>query len=514
MKYPIGIQTFSEIIEQDYVYVDKTALIHQLITQGKWYFLSRPRRFGKSVLVSTLAALFCGKKSLFDELLISTTDYPFVQHPVIKLEFTKAKILNATSFEAFISEQVMTLADQHQIPLTSERFERQFDQLITGLHVQTGQKVVLLVDEYDKPLLNTLETDQLAEVKTSMNAFYGVVKALDEHLHFIFITGVSKFSKVSVFSGMNNLEDISMRKDYCALCGYTQQEVEEYFEQALKSLAATEGKESVTVKDEVKKWYNGYRFHRNGATVYNPHSILSLCKNQEFDNFWFQSATPTFLIERLKARQYLLSELDHLYISPEGLNASEPENTSIQSLFVQTGYLTISSWTGTLYQLDFPNREVRDSFYKSIVEHYAYVEKGIGPIYIEQLVKGFKNKDLENVFATLELFFANIPYDITIDQEKYYQSIFFAIFKLLGFLIEAEVRTNKGRIDCVVQTETFIYVLEFKLQGTQDEALQQIKDKQYPQKYQGCGKEIILLGVEFDRQERNIGAWVEERLFC
>ncbi|MCI5145721.1 MAG: AAA family ATPase [Candidatus Electrothrix sp. AR3] len=507
MKYPIGIQTFSEIIEQDYVYVDKTALIHQLITQGKWYFLSRPRRFGKSVVVSTLQALFRGKKSLFNDLLISKTEYTFAQHPVIKLEFTKAKILNATSFEAFISEQVTTLANQHQIPLTSDRFERQFDQLVTGLHGQTGQKVVLLVDEYDKPLLNTLETDQLADVKTSMNAFYGVVKALDEHLRFIFITGVSKFSKVSVFSGMNNLDDISMSKDYCALCGYTQQELEKYFNQALTSLAVAEKKEPATVKDEVKQWYNGYRFHRNGTTVYNPHSILSLCKKQEFDNFWFQSATPTFLIERLKARQYLLSELDNLYISPEGLNASEPENTSIQSLFVQTGYLTITSWTGTLYQLDFPNREVRDSFYKSIVEHYAYVEKGIGPIYIEQLVKGFKNKDLDQVFATLKLFFANIPYDITIDQEKYYQSIFFAIFKLLGFLIEAEVRTNKGRIDCVVQTETFIYVLEFKLHGTQDEALQQIKDKEYAQKYQGCGKEVILLGVEFKRQERNIGAW-------
>ncbi|MDU9051142.1 MAG: ATP-binding protein [Candidatus Electrothrix sp. Rat3] len=512
MKYPIGIQTFSEIIEQDYVYVDKTALIHQLITQGKWYFLSRPRRFGKSVLVSTLAALFRGEKNLFENLLIRTTDYPFAQHPVIKLEFTKAKILNATSFEAFISEQVTTLAAQHQIPLTSEHFERQFDQLVTGLHGLTGQKVVLLVDEYDKPLLNTLETDQLADVKTSMNAFYGVVKALDEHLRFIFITGVSKFSKVSVFSGMNNLDDISMRKDYCALCGYTQQELENYFEQALTSLAATEKKDLETVKAEVKQWYNGYRFHRSGTTVYNPHSILSLCKNQEFDNFWFQSATPTFLIERLKAKQYLLSDLENVYLSPEGLNASEPENTSIQSLFVQTGYLTITSWTGTLYQLDFPNREVRDSFYKSIVEHYAYVEKGIGPIYIEQLVKGFKDKNIEHVFATLKLFFANIPYEITIDLEKYYQSIFFAIFKLLGFLIEAEVRTNKGRIDCVVQTETLIYVLEFKLQGTQDEALQQIKDKQYAQKYQGCGKEVILLGVAFDRQERNIGAWVEESL--
>jgi len=512
MKYPLGVQTFSKLIRQNYVYVDKTALIYTLVEEGEWYFLSRPRRFGKSVLVSTLEALFRGKKALFENLSISSTGYAFDEHPVIKLEFTRAKILNATTFEAFISEQVITLAEQHQIALTTEHFERQFDQLVTGLHRQTGKKVVLLVDEYDKPLLNTLETDQLADVKTSMNAFYGVVKALDEHLRFVFITGVSKFSKVSVFSGMNNLEDISMRKEYSALCGYTQEELDSYFKEALTTLATTEQKNPATIRNKVKQWYNGYRFHRSGVTVYNPHSILSLCKNQEFDNFWFQSATPTFLIERLKARQYLLSELDNLYISPEGLNASEPEYTSIQSLFVQTGYLTISSWTGTLYQLDFPNQEVRDSFYKSIVEQYAYVEKGIGPIYIEQLVKAFNDKELEHVFATLKLFFANIPYDITIDQEKYYQSIFFATFKLLGFLIEAEVRTNKGRIDCVVQTESFIYVLEFKLHGTEDEALQQIKDKGYAQKYQGSGKKIILLGVAFDQQERNLGAWVEERL--
>ena len=433
MKYPIGIQTFSEIIEQDYVYVDKTALIHQLITQGKWYFLSRPRRFGKSVLVSTLEALFRGEKTLFETLFVSSTDYPFTQHPVIKLEFTKAKILNAISFEAFISEQVITLAEQHRIPITSDSFERQFDQLVSGLHGQTGQKVVLLVDEYDKPLLNTLESEQLADVKTSMNAFYGVVKALDEHLRFVFITGVSKFSKVSVFSGMNNLDDISMSKDYSTLCGYSQQELEKYFQQPLTSLAEAEHKEPAAVKEEVKQWYNGYRFHRNGTTVYNPHSILSLCKKQEFDNFWFQSATPTFLVERLKARQYLLSELDNLYISPEGLNAGEPEHTSIQSLFVQTGYLTISSWTGTLYQLDFPKQEVRDSFYKSIVEHYAYIEKGIGPIYIEQLVKGFKEKKLGDVFATLHLFFANIPYDINIEQEKYYQSIFLLFLSCWDF---------------------------------------------------------------------------------
>ncbi len=512
MKYPLGVQTFSKIIQQGYTYVDKTEIIHQLVNDGEWYFLSRPRRFGKSLLVSTLESLFLGEQDLFKGLDIADTNYAFEAHPVITLEFTKAEIENADSFRAFISEQAVELANEHNISLTTSRFERQFDQLVKGLHQQSGKKVVLLIDEYDKPILNTLETNELAGVKKVMNAFYAMVKSLDKHLRFIFITGVSKFSKVSVFSGMNNLTDLSLNKQYATLCGYTQQELEGYFGEALAALATQEGLSVDALKTKTKQWYNGYSFHRDAQRVYNPHSILSLLWNKEFDNFWFQSATPTFLIERLKAKQYPLSKLDNLRLAPAGLKASEPEKTSIEALFFQTGYLTIHSWTGTLYKLDFPNKEVRDSFFNEIVENYAYMDKGEGPIYIEDLCLALKNNDLDQAFAILTLFFSNIPYDVTIDHEKYYQSIFFTVFKLLGLMIDAEVKTNIGRIDCVIQTDTLVYIIEFKLQGTKEEALQQIKDKQYAQKYLGQGKPIVLLGVEFDKQKRNIGEWLEEPL--
>ncbi|PCK02993.1 MAG: AAA family ATPase [Alteromonadaceae bacterium] len=510
MKYPIGMQTFPEIINEGYVYIDKTALIHRLITQGKWYFLARPRRFGKSLLVSTLESLFKGQKACFEGLDILNTDYTFTAHPVIKLELTQADIVDADSFQRFISEQAQDLAEEHQITLTSTRFERQFKELITRLHKKTGKTVVLLIDEYDKPILNTLESDKLSKVKSALNAFYAMVKSLDQYLRFVFITGVSKFSKVSVFSGMNNLDDISLDSDYATLCGYTKKELTHYFDASINQLAHTLDIPQEDAYKQIEQWYNGYVFSENCEGVFNPFSILSLLKKRQFQNYWFLSATPTFLIERLKAKQYDLSQLDNLQIAPEGLSASEPENTSIQALLLQTGYLTIKSRSESLYQLDFPNKEVRDSFFKSIVEQYAYIEKGIGPIHIEALKNGFKHQDLALVFSTLTQFFANLPYDIAIQEERYYQSIFFAVFKLLGFLIEVEVSTNKGRIDCVVWTDNRIYIIEFKLNGTKEDALQQIKDKQYAQKYTGLGKHLSLLGVAFDQKERNIQDWIEE----
>jgi len=510
MKYPLGVQTFSKLILQNYVYVDKTALIQKLVDDGEWYFLSRPRRFGKSVLVSTLDALFRGKKTLFDGLAISHTDYAFDEHPVIKLEFTKAKILDATSFEAFISEQVTTLASEHQISLTSERFERQFDQLVSGLHRQTGKTVVLLIDEYDKPLLNTLETDQLTDVKVSMNAFYGMVKAMDEHLRFVFITGVSKFSKVSVFSGMNNLTDISTEQRYATLCGYTQQELEQNFNAVIENYAADMNLSPEALKLRIQQWYNGYCFHFKGSKVYNPYSILSFFRNGEFNNYWFQTATPTFLINRLKASEYDLSKIDTLHVGEGVFDAVEPENMGITPMLLQTGYLTIKHFNAPLYQLGFPNMEVELSFYNSLLADYSRVDVGTAQGYVVELRDALKNQQLKKWFASLKQFFAGIPYTITLKQEKYYQSLFFAVCRLLGEDIEAEVHTNQGRIDCVLQTQSHIYIVEFKLNGTKEEALQQIKDKHYAQKYQGLGKQIILLGVEFDQQTRNIGGWLEE----
>ncbi|PCK09602.1 MAG: AAA family ATPase [Alteromonadaceae bacterium] len=517
MKYPIGIQTFSEIIEEGYVYIDKTADIHQLISQGKWYFLSRPRRFGKSLLISTLEAIFQGRKALFEGLDIADTDYAFDAHPVVKLEFTKAEITNAESLRSFISEQAVSLAAVHQITLTATRYERQFDELITLLHQKTGKKVVLLIDEYDKPILNTLETGELAEVKNTTNAFYAVVKALDEHLRFVFVTGVSKFSKVSAFpeadsSGMNNLNDISMNQESATLCGYTQAELEHYLSAGLSDIAEAESQSIDVIKAKTKQWYNGYCLHPKGETVYNPHSILSLLRHQEFNNFWFQSATPTFLIHLLKRDQTDLSELERMEVGAAAFYAVEPEDLDVYAVLLQTGYLTIKHYDAPSYFLDFPNQEIKDSFFHSLAANYAGVRPSLTNIYAAKMHKALNKGDVSTFVDQLRIFLANVPYDITLKNEKYYQSLFFVICKLLAFTAEVEVSTNKGRIDCVIQTDNAIYVIEFKLQGTKEAALQQIKDKQYAQKYLGQNKRVVLLGVEFDHEQSNIGEWVEESI--
>lgn len=512
MKYPLGIQSFSNLIEDGYIYIDKTALLYQLIEQGKWFFLSRPRRFGKSLLLSTFEALFEGKKELFASLAISNTDYAFEKHPILKFEFSQTEIKNGTDFREYVAKVTEKVASEYDIKLTAERYDFKLIDLVRLLAQKQKASVVLLVDEYDKPILNTLESPELAEVKSAMNSFYAAIKSLDEYLKFVMITGVSKFAKVSVFSGMNNLNDISTDAAYATICGYTKQEMGKYFDRSVEQLASKEGVSKEETYNKISNWYNGYTFSEGAEGIYNPFSILSLFVKEKFQNYWFQTATPTFLIERLKAKQYPLSQLENLRVAPEGFDASEPENTSIQALFVQTGYLTIKSWNGALYHLDFPNKEVKDSFYGAILEQYAYVEKGIGPVYIDDLKVALQNDDLGKVFQVLQLFFTNIPYDIAIQREKYYQSLFYAVFKMLGFVIETEVTTNKGRIDAVIQTSNTIYIFEFKLNGTKEQALKQIKDMQYHQKYLGAGKEIRIVGVEFDEQERNIGGWVDERV--
>jgi hypothetical protein len=508
LKYPLGIQTFSEIREENYLYVDKTAHVFDLITTGKVYFLSRPRRFGKSLLISTLEALFSGQKALFDGLAIAATDYDFASYPVIKLEFSQDEFLTADSLRDYICSSLSDVAEHYDIELTKQIYSQRFGELVKKLHQKSGQKVVLLIDEYDKPILNNFNKPVLEQIKQVMSAFYSAIKPLDEHLKFVFITGVSKFSKISVFSAMNSLTDISMDRQYATLCGVTQQELENLFAEAIDQLNAFEQLTQPAILAKIKHWYNGYRFHYRGVSVYNPYSLLSLFKQQEFKNHWFTTGTPTFLLNLLQSKQYDLKKLTEFEIGEEAFEACEPEDMSVQSVFVQTGYLTIKAYNDRLYTLDFPNYEVKKSFYDSVATRYSHLDKGEGRTYTNRLIQYLTTGDLDDFFITLREFFANIPYNLNINREKYYQSLFYAIFTLIGLNIEAEVTTNIGRIDCVLQTEQTIYIIEFKLNDTKEAALKQIQDKQYAQKYQSSRKKIVLLGVEFDQNSRNIGEFV------
>jgi hypothetical protein len=516
LKYPLGIQTFSEIREENYLYVDKTAQIFDLLTTGKIYFLSRPRRFGKSLLISTLEALFRGHIALFDGLAIAQAeyDYDFATYPVVKLEFSQDEFRTAESLRDYINASVNRIASENNIKLIEQTYNQRFAELVRKLHQINQQKVVLLIDEYDKPILNNFNKPILAEIKQVLSAFYSVIKPLDEHLKFVFITGVSKFSKVSVFSAMNSLTDISMDRQYATLCGITQQELEDHFSCATNKLSKLEQVDNRQILAKIKHWYNGYRFHHLGTSVYNPYSLLSLFKQQEFKNYWFTTGTPTFLLDFLQKKQYELKDLAQFEIGDDAFSSSEPEDMDVLSLFVQTGYLTIKGYNSPLYLLDFPNYEVKKSFFDSIVGRFSHMSSGLGQKYVHHLTQHLITGDLNAFFETLKLFFANIPYDLAIKQEKYYQSLFYAIFTLVGLNIEAEISTNIGRIDCIIQTDSTIYIIEFKLNDTCEAALKQIHDKQYAQKYLGCGKDIMLLGVEFSSDKRNIGEFVQQHLIA
>ncbi|MCJ8268640.1 MAG: AAA family ATPase, partial [Psychrosphaera sp.] len=324
MKYPLGIQTFSEIREENYLYVDKTALVRQLIQSGKVYFLSRPRGFGKSLLISTFESLFSGHKELFDGLAIADTDYDFAKYPVISLEFSKVDVSEASDLKGYIINATNQYAEAYGIELTIDSYEQRFEELVRRLQEKTGKKVVLLVDEYDKPILDNLFNEALKPVKGVMKSFYSVVKSLDKHLKFIFITGVSKFAKLSVFSGMNNLTDISLNRRYATLCGVTQEELESHFSDAIDELTSIEQLKSAQMLAKIKHWYNGYYFHQSAQSVYNPYSLLSLFEHQEFNNYWFTTATPTFLLDLLQNREYDLKELTQFEVGEASLAACEP----------------------------------------------------------------------------------------------------------------------------------------------------------------------------------------------
>ncbi|NQZ11878.1 MAG: AAA family ATPase, partial [Algicola sp.] len=384
VKYPLGIQTFSEIREENYLYVDKTSLILELIQSRKTYFLSRPRRFGKSLLISTLEAVFEGQKQLFDGLAIDDSEYDFVQYPVLRFDFSDGLFITSTELQSFICDAVDDYAIKYDITLTRENYTQRFKELISKLHQKTGHKVVLLVDEYDKPILNNLKKTILGEIKATLGTFYASFKSQDSHIKFTFITGVSKFAQVSVFSGMNSLTDISMQKEYASICGITQQELVAHFDDAIKLLPVEFG-EDVLVK--IKHWYNGYRFHQDADSVYNPYSLLSLFTFKEFKNFWYATATPTFLLNLLQDKQFDLTGLSQFEIGQSAFSASEPEDMDVLSLFVQTGYLTIKGYNKPLYVLDFPNYEVKKSFYDSIATRYGHLGSGLGEKYTHKLVQ-------------------------------------------------------------------------------------------------------------------------------
>ncbi len=511
-KLPIGLQSFKALREDDYVYIDKTKYIKKLVDTGKYYFLSRPRRFGKSLFLDTLRQAFLGRRYLFEGLyLYEDWDWE-VEYPVIHISFGAGVMRNLKELRLSEEELIRRHIEEHNIKLKARTIKDRFFELIIKLNKKYNLGTVVLIDEYDKPILDNITRKETAiEIREELKNFYSVLKDADEFLKLVFITGVTKFSKVSLFSGLNNLDDISVGKEYGAICGFTQEEFEKCFEERLVGVDL----------EGVRKWYDGYSW--GGERVYNPFDILLYLSKQEFRNYWFEAATPTFLIRMIEERGYFIPEFEELEVSERIIGSFDIEYIELETLLFQTGYLTIKdiikSGPITSYRLSYPNLEVRSSLTDYILEYFVQKisakEKNRLEVY-----RVINRNDIEGLKDIFFSFFASIPHDWyrknqLSGYEGYYASIFYCYFTALGLEVKAEDTTNHGRLDMAVIFEDRCYIFEFKVvELVQEEgsALAQIKKRGYADKYKSKFKDVYLIGVEFSSESRNIVGYEWEKV--
>ena len=512
--YPIGIQSFEKIRTDGYFYIDKTALIYQMVKTGSYYFLSRPRRFGKSLLISTLEAYFLGKKELFEGLAMEKLEKDWITYPIFHMDLNTEKYDTRESLDSILNFTLEKWEQQYGTAPSETTFALRFRGLIERAYKQTGQRVVILIDEYDKPMLQAIGNEELQkEFRNTMKAFYSVLKTMDGCIQFAFLTGVTKFGKVSVFSDLNNLDDISMRNQYIDICGVSEKELHDDLEIELHELADIKGVSYHEICDKLREYYDGYHFTHNSIGIYNPFSLLNTFKYKEFGSYWFETGTPTYLVELLKKHHYDLRRMAHEETSISVLNSIDSASDNPIPVIYQSGYLTIKGYDEEfgIYSLGFPNREVEEGFIKFLLPFYANTNAVESEFEIQKFVREIRIGDYDSFFRRLRSFFADTPYELIRDLELHYQNVLFIVFKLVGFYVKAEYHTSEGRIDLVLQTDKFVYVIEFKLDGTAEDALRQINEKHYALPFEAGGnRRLFKIGVNFNAKMRNIEKWIVE----
>jgi len=512
MSYlPIGIQTFRDIRANDYVYVDKTGIIADLVRPGKGaYFLTRPRRFGKSLLISTLASLFRGERDLFEGLDIAQTEVAFSEHPVLVFDFSIVPHDDAATLNKGLLYELDRMAEQQGLALPETPLQQRFRALIEAL-AKTG-KVVILIDEYDKPITEHLGNPDLAEgCRDVLRRFFSVVKGADAMLRFVFITGITRFSKVTLFSEMNHLNDISTDDRYAALLGLTEAEIDHALGDQIDAWANKEQKSPEALRDEIREMYNGYRFTEAEHRVYNPWSLLNALEKKKFQNYWFDSGGSRFLMELLERHiaatpTFSMADLYHYEIDSDQLPSFDIRELDLETILFQAGYLTITDHEDTTFHLGFPNRDVEASLLHVMLTYLTIRNQNHTSKIVKALRKALAARDLDAFFEILRTrLFANIPYDIQLNNERYYQTILHTALLLSGMDTDVEVRTNLGRIDLVLETRDTLYIFELKMSPTADTALAQIEAKTYAEKYASSGKKLIGVGVAI--ADRTIAEW-------
>ena len=510
MIYPIGIQDFEKLRTDGYVYVDKTALIYKLATTGSYYFLSRPRRFGKSLLISTMEAYFRGKRELFKGLAIEQLEKDWKEYPILHIDLNSRRYENAESLRSELNKYLEIWERRYGDEFKDRALEERFFQIIAKAYEKTGQRVVILVDEYDKPMLQAIGDEALQdEYRNTLKAFYSVLKTQDRYIKFAFLTGVTKFGKVSVFSDLNNLEDISMLEPYADICGITEKEIHCMFDSEVALLAGKEGIEKDECYAKLKDCYDGYHFRQNSEGVYNPFSLLNTLKSRCFGDYWFETGTPSFLVYLLKQADYNLNNLQEEMVSADILNSVDSMSKNPIPVIYQSGYLTIKDYDREfkIYRLGFPNKEVENGFIKYLLPLYTPIEENKSVFYIANFISDIERGNPDGFMERLQSLFADSDYKITGKMEKYFQNSMYLIFKMMGFFTEVERTTSRGRMDIVMKTKDYIYVMELKLDGTADEALRQIDDKGYAEPFKSDGRQIYKIGVSFSSETRGIEEW-------
>ncbi|MBQ9475537.1 MAG: AAA family ATPase [Bacteroidales bacterium] len=510
MLYPIGIQDFEKIRKGGFVYVDKTGHIYKMAEMGGYYFLSRPRRFGKSLLVSTMEAYFSGRKELFDGLAISDLEKDWTKYPVLRFDLSGKQYKCDSDLTETLFQHLVKLEGIYGINPKFESPEARFKDVIDAAYTKTGAGVVILIDEYDKPIVDSLGDEKLNEsFRSLLQAFYGVMKAKDACIKFGFLTGVTKIGKLSVFSGLNNLKDISMDARYTDICGISETDLKKYFAESVKELAEANDLSEQECYEELARMYDGYHFCEDSNGMYNPFSLLNTFDSLRFKEYWFETGTPTFLVKLMQETDYDVTRLSDEEIDAPSLMDVDTVYRNPIPLLYQSGYLTIKGYEPEygMYHLGFPNREVRHGFLNFLVRYYTPSRTDSGMMLVSRMLKDLRSGNAEGFMQRLEALFAKTSYQIQGDSEKDFQYAMYVILELMGEYAEVERATSNGRIDILIQTKEYIYIIEIKINDSAEAALQQIEDKGYERRFAGDSRQIFKIGVRFSTENRCIDDW-------
>ncbi|MBO5182310.1 MAG: ATP-binding protein [Paraprevotella sp.] len=513
-RCPVGIQTFSTIREENYLYIDKTEYVYRLThADAHYFFLSRPRRFGKSLLTSTLRSYFEGRKDLFEGLAIEKLETEWTEYPVLHFDMSRAKHVDKDTLEAMLSFQLVEYEKIYGKSEGAVKLNDRLTSLIMRAYEQTGHKVVVLIDEYDAPLLDVMHEDRdLPVLRNVMRNFYSPLKACDPYLRFVFLTGITKFSQLSIFSELNNISNISMQKQYAAICGITEEEMivqmSGYIDRLASKLGLSRGETIQKLKDK----YDGYHFTYPSPDIYNPFSLINAFANNEVDNYWFGSGMPTYLIEMLRKYSVIPQAIGQRKVLASAFDAPTERLTDITPLLYQSGYITIKDMNEAvgLYTLDIPNTEIRIGLMESLLPNYLASRSEEGKATVAQMYLCIIQEDLDGALTMLRDFLLTVPFCDNTNYEGHYQQMLYIIFSLFGMYVDVEVRTPRGRVDMMMRTPTTLYIIELKLNQSSEAAMKQIDLKDHPSRFALCGLPVVKVGINFDGEKKTIADWMIE----